>query len=257
MRYVLTIAGSDSCGGAGMQADIKTITSLGAHAMTALTAVTAQNSQGVIAIHEIPERFISIQVETLVEDLFPDSVKTGMLPTGSAVKEVAGIIKKNRFKRVVVDPVMRASTGRNLLDASTVPMLKDLLLPVANVVTPNLDEAGVLINKKIRNLNDMEEAAKEIKGLGPDVVVTGGHLEGKCVDLFYDGKKMHHFHGSKIETKNTHGSGCVFSTSLATFLALDNDVVEAVRLAHDFTRHAIEKGYPCGHGAGVVNPCTF
>ena len=253
MIYVLTIAGSDSLGGAGIQADIKTITSLGAHALTAISAITAQNSIGVIAVHEVPEGFISLQMETVIEDRFPNAVKTGMLPTCSAVEEVARVIKKNRFERLVVDPVINASTGRRLQEPSAVLSLKKLLLPLARAVTPNLDEAGALVGEKVQDLNEMEKAAKEIKELGPDVIVTGGHLEDRCVDLLYDGKDVHYFYGSKIETENTHGSGCVFSASLATFLAMDHDVVEATRLAHDFTRRAIEKSYPCGHGAGVVS----
>jgi len=254
MRYVLTIAGSDSCGGAGIQADIKTITSLNAHALVALTAVTAQNSLGVSAIQEIPTEIISSQIETIIDDISPHAVKTGMLPTGAAVKEVAGLIKRYEMVRLVVDPVMMASSGRELMEPSAISLLKDLLLPLAQVVTPNLDEAGVLTGKSVRNLKDMEEAAREIKDMGPDVVVTGGHMKDRCVDLLYDGKDIHHFTGTRIETENTHGSGCVFSTSLATFLAMDHDVTEATRLAHDFTRMALKNGYPCGRGAGVVSP---
>ncbi|MFC1535353.1 bifunctional hydroxymethylpyrimidine kinase/phosphomethylpyrimidine kinase, partial [Thermodesulfobacteriota bacterium] len=226
----------------------------GAHALTAVTAITAQNSLGVVAIHEVPVSFISQQIETVIEDMFPNAVKTGMLLIDSAVKEVAEVIKKKRLKRVVVDPVIRASTGGHLLDASAITSLKEVLLPLARVVTPNLHEAGALVGEKVRNLDEMVEAAKEIKELGPDVVVTGGHLEGKCVDLLYDGEDIHYFHGSRIDTVNTHGSGCVFSASLATYLAMDYNVVEATRLAHDFTRRAIEYSYPCGHGAGVVSP---
>ena len=254
MIYVLTIAGSDSSGGAGIQADIKTITSLGAHALTAVSAVTAQNSMGVVDVHEVPEGFISLQMETVIEDLRPNGVKTGMLPTCSAVEEVTAVIKKCRFERLVVDPVIIASTGRRLQEASAILLLKELLLPLARAVTPNLFEAGALVGKKVQDLNGMERAAKEIKELGPDVIVTGGHLEGRCVDLLYDGEDIHYFYGPKIETDNTHGSGCVFSASLATFLAMDHDLVEATRLAHGFTRRAIENSYPCGHGAGVVSP---
>jgi len=254
MRFVLTIAGSDSCGGAGIQADIKTITALGAHALSVVTAVTAQNSLGITAIHELPERFISRQIETIIDDQAPHAVKTGMLPTGAVVRKVAEIIEKRRMHPLVVDPVLKASTGRSLLDTSAVPLLMELLLPLARVVTPNLDEAEVLTGREIRDIAGMEEAAKEIKGLGPDVVVTGGHLEGVCVDVLYDGKDIHHFRSPRIETEATHGSGCVFSTSLATFLAMDHNIVASVRLAHDFTRDAIRNGYPCGQGAGVTNP---
>ena len=252
MKYVLAIAGSDSCGGAGIQADIKTITSLGAHALTAITAVTAQNSLGIAAIQKIPANFISMQIESVFEDVRPDATKIGMLLSDAAIKGVASAIKKYGMPRLVVDPVLRASTGHRLLDAEAVPILKKTLLPLASVITPNLDEAEILAGRKVRNLKEMEEASEMIKGFGPDVVITGGHLKGECVDLLYDGRDMHHFSGSKIRAGHTHGSGCVFSSALATFLALENDVKRATELAHDFTRRAIETGYPCGRGAGAV-----
>jgi hydroxymethylpyrimidine kinase/phosphomethylpyrimidine kinase len=254
MRYILTIAGSDSCGGAGIQADIKTIFGLGAHALTAVTAITAQNSMGIVETYNIPVEIISLQIRTIVEDLFPGAVKIGMLHTGPIVREVAGAIKKHKLGRVVVDPVLQASSGGQLLEDSAVVLLKDTLFPLAMVVTPNLYEAGRLIGSEVVNLDDMERAARRIKDLGPDVVITGGHLEKNCVDILYDGKEMHFFQGPKIETANTHGSGCVFSSSLATFLAMDYDIVEATRLAHNFTREAIVNSYPCGHGPGVVYP---
>ncbi len=250
----MAIAGSDSCGGAGIQADIKTITSLGAHALTAITAVTAQNSLGIAAIQKIPAKFISKQVECVFEDIRPDATKIGMLLTGAAVKGVARVIKKYGMPRLVVDPVLRASTGGSLLDAKAVPLLKETLLPMASVITPNLYEAEILAGRRVRNLEEMEEASRVIKGLGPDVVITGGHLKGECVDLLYDGRDVYHFYGSRIKAGHTHGSGCVFSSALATFLALENDVKKAVELAHDFTRRAIGKGYPCGKGAGAVRP---
>ena len=250
----LTIAGSDSGGGAGIQADIKTITSLGAHALTAVTAVTAQNSLGIEAIYKVPERIVAQQIEAVVEDVFPDAVKTGMLPSGGAIKETARLIKEKGLERVIIDPVLRASTGHELMDVSAIILLKKNLLPLASVVTPNLEEAGILSGIKVDSLADMEKAVKEIKRMGTDVIVTGGHLNGEeCVDLLFNGKDMCYFRGPKLDTINTHGSGCVFSASLATFLAMEHDLVEATRLAHDFTRRAIEKGYPWGRGAGVVN----
>jgi hydroxymethylpyrimidine/phosphomethylpyrimidine kinase len=254
MRYVLTIAGSDSCGGAGIQADIRTIAALGAHAMTALTSVTAQNSLGIVAAHDIPEGFISLQIKTVIEDQFPDAVKTGMLSSGPAVREIAAVIKEKGLRNLVVDPVIRASTGRQLLESSAIELMKEELLPLARVITPNIDEAGALTGRTVKDLAGMEEAAREIKDLGPDVIVTGGHLEESCVDLLFNGKDVYYFQGTKLETANTHGSGCVFSASLATFLALEYNIQEAARLAHDFTRHSLEKGYPCGRGAGVVSP---
>jgi len=254
MRYVLTIAGSDSCGGAGIQADIKTITSLGAHALTAITALTAQNSLGVSSVYEIPVKFISKQIDIVTEDILPDAIKIGMMPSCLVIETVAKVIRKYKFENVVVDPVMKASTGWDLMDSSAITSLKELLLPLSRVVTPNLYEAGTLAGSKVANLDEMEWAAKEIKKLGPDVIITGGHLEESCIDILYDGKDIHHFHGERIDTGNTHGTGCVFSSSLATFLAMGEDIVDAARHAHEFTRAAIEKGYSCGRGAGVVAP---
>ncbi len=254
MISVLTIAGSDSCGGAGIQADIKTISMLGAHPLTAVTAITAQNSMGIVKIHDIPAEIVSLQISTIAEDLFPGAVKIGMLHTGPIVREVAGAIKKHKLGRVVVDPVLKASSGGQLLEDSAVALLKETLFPLAVVVTPNLYEAGRLTGSEVVNLGDMERAARQIKDLGPDVVIKGGHLEADCIDVLFDGKEIHFFRGTKIETINTHGSGCVFSASLATFLAMDYDIVEATRLAHDFTRDAIANGYPCGHGPGAVHP---
>lgn len=254
MKYVLAIAGSDSCGGAGIQADIKTITSLGAHALTAITAITAQNSLGIASIRKIPVSLIAKQIETIVDDISPHAVKVGMLLTEGAVREVARMIKKYKLSPLVIDPVIKASTGKRLLDPDAIFVLKEMLLPLAKVVTPNLEEAGILTGRKVRNLKEMEEASKAIKDLGPHVVITGGHLEESCVDLLYDGKDIQHFQGSRIETEHTHGSGCVFSSALATFLAMEDDVAKATRLAHDFTRRAIKGGYPCGRGAGVLRP---
>jgi hydroxymethylpyrimidine/phosphomethylpyrimidine kinase len=254
MRYILTIAGSDSCGGAGIQADIRTITSLKAHALTVLTAVTAQNSRGIFDIHKVPARFISSQIQSILEDIRPNAVKIGMLMTKTAVKEVVESITRYRLLPVVVDPVLKASTGRALLDPSALLFLKTRLFPLADIITPNLNEAEILTGRRVRSVKEMEDVAKELKKIGPNVVVTGGHLHENCVDLLYDGKNFYPFSSPRIETEDTHGSGCVFSTSLTTFLAMDYDTIEATRLAHEFTRKAIINSYPCGQGAGVVSP---
>jgi len=254
LKYVLVIAGSDSCGGAGIQADMKTITSLGAHAMTAITAVTAQNSTGISGVHEIPAEFIAMQIESVMADVFPDSVKIGMLSSGRVIEKVAGVLGKYRLRNTVLDPVMKASTGLDLLDASSVALLKDSLIPLARVITPNLHEAGILAGCRVTNPGEMKFAARELKKMGPDVIITGGHLEGICTDILYDGKDIHYFQAKKIASENTHGTGCVFSSSLACFLAMGNSVVEAARLAHQFTRSAIARGYPCGKGSGAVSP---
>lgn len=254
MKFVLIIAGSDSCGGAGIQSDIKTVTRLGAHALTAVTAVTAQNSLGISAVHNIPARFVARQIEGLLADIPPDAVKIGMLATGANIREVARLISRHHLSPVVLDPVLRASTGPGLLEPGAIAVLKERLLPLVRVVTPNLEEAEVLTGKTVRTLEEMETASKLIKDMGPDVVITGGHLKGSAVDLVYDGKDVYHIRGTRIATANNHGTGCVFSSAMATCLAVGRSVPEAARLANEFTRGAIEKGYPCGGGAGCVNP---
>ena len=254
MKFVLVIAGSDSCGGAGIQSDVKTVTRLGAHALTAVTAVTAQNSLGISAIHKIPAAFVNRQVEAILADIPPDAVKIGMLATGANIREVARLINRHHLSPVVLYPVLKASTGPGLLESGAVAVLKERLLPLVRVVTPNLEEAEILSGKKVRNLEDMERASRVIKEMGPDVVITGGHLKGSAVDLVYDGNRTHHIRGSKIATGSNHGTGCVFSSAMATCLAMGRDVPEAARVANEFTRGALRGGYPCGRGAGCVNP---
>ncbi len=254
MKFVLVIAGSDSCGGAGIQSDIKTVTRLDAHALTALTAVTAQNSLGISAIHKIPARFVARQIEGLLADIQPDAVKIGMLGTGANVREVAALIGRHHLFPVVLDPVLKASTGAGLLESDAVAVLRERLLPLVRVVTPNLEEAEILTGKTVRTLEDMEKASRMIKAMGPDVVITGGHLKGGAVDLVYDGKKTYRIRGSRIASTNNHGTGCVFSSALATFLTKRCSVPEAARRANAFTREALERGYSCGRGAGCVNP---
>lgn len=254
MKYILVIAGSDSCGGAGIQADIKTVTSLGGHALTVVTAVTAQNSVGIDGIHGVPARFISRQIETLLSDIRPDAVKIGMIYSRSAVKEVSKILRRCRLPNVVVDPVLAATTGPRLLREEAVAAYRQSLVPVATVVTPNIREAEMLSGIAVRSPGDMVAAAKIIHAMGPAVVITGGHLEGPATDLFSDGTSVRFFSDTRIDTAHTHGSGCVFSSALAVFLARGVGMAEAARMAHEFTRCAIIKGYACGRGAGPVAP---
>jgi len=254
MKCILSIAGSDSGGGAGIQADIKTITSLGAHALTVITALTAQNSIGVLAIHPVPPGFIARQIKAVVEDMPPDAVKVGMVFNAAAVKAVTRMIALYRLSPVVVDPVLRASTGRLLLEPDAVRVLRERLLPLATVVTPNLHEAELLTGKRVRTLKEMERAALEIFRMGPRVVIKGGHLKRECSDLLFDGKEVTVFPGKKIASTCTHGTGCVFSSALATFLALGENLKEATQSAHDVVRRAIRGGYCVGRGTGAVAP---
>jgi hydroxymethylpyrimidine kinase/phosphomethylpyrimidine kinase len=254
MKCVLSIAGSDSGGGAGIQADIKTITSLGAHALTVITALTAQNSLGVSAIHPVPPGFITRQIKAIVEDRPPDAVKVGMVFTSAAVKAVSRMIASYGLSPVVVDPVLRASTGILLLEFDAVRVLRERLLPLATVVTPNLHEAELLTGKRVRTLKEMERAALEIFRMGPRVVIKGGHLKRESADVLFDGKEVTIFPGKKIASSSTHGTGCVFSSALATFLAMGEELREAVQSAHDMVRKAIRGGYSVGRGAGVLAP---
>jgi len=254
MKCILSIAGSDSGGGAGIQADIKTITSLGAHALTVITALTAQNSIGVLAIHPVPPGFIARQIKAVVEDMPPDAVKVGMVFNAAAVKAVTRMIALYRLSPVVVDPVLRASTGRLLLEPDAVRVLRERLLPLATVVTPNLHEAELLTGKRVRTLKEMERAALEIFRMGPRVVIKGGHLKRECSDLLFDGKEVTVFPGKKIASTCTHGTGCVFSSALATFLALGENLKQATQSAHDVVRRAIRGGYCVGRGTGAVAP---
>lgn len=254
MKSVLSIAGSDSGGGAGIQADIKTITRLGAHAFTVITALTAQNSLGVSAIHPVPPGFIARQIKAIVEDSPPDSVKVGMVFTAAAVKTVSRMIGAYGLSPVVLDPVLRATTGKSLLDPDALRVLKDRLLPLAAVVTPNLDEAELLTGKRVRTLREMERAAREIYRMGPRVVIKGGHLRQESSDVLFDGVDMTIFRGRKMASTSTHGTGCVFSSALATYLAMGRELKQATQGAHDLVRRAIREGYAVGRGRGAVAP---
>lgn len=257
MKFVLSIAASDSIGGAGIQADIKTITCLGAHALTAVTAVTAQNSLGITGIHGIPARFIDEQLKAIFEDAPPDSVKVGMLHSASAVRAVVKAVRRYRPAWVVLDPVLRATTGKNLLESDAFIPLKEELMPIVDVVTPNIGEAATLAGEPLAGPSDMKRIAKILHGMGPAVVITGGHLEGRCLDMLFDGKDAYSFEDLKLRTAHTHGSGCVFSSALATFLAQGLDLESAAGAAHRLTRSAIEEGYACGKGAGCVRACLL
>jgi len=255
MIYVLTIAGSDSCGGAGIQADIKTIHRLGAHALTAVTAVTAQSSVGVTDIYPVPASFLSKQVDVLVTDVFPQAVKLGMLCSVDAVREVVRLITRHGLLNVVMDPVIRASTGQRLLEGEeALTSLREELLPLVRVVTPNLDEASILTGRKVRTLEEAIAAARDLHAAGPDVVVTGGHLPEQCTDVLCDDSGLVAFEGDRLDTPCSHGTGCVFSSALATFVAQGHSVRDAVGRARAVVRKALREGYPCGKGRGVVNP---
>ena len=258
MKRVLTIAGSDSGGGAGIQADLKVITTLGGYGMSVLTALTAQNTTGVQGIHEVPVAFVEKQIDSVLSDIGADAVKTGMLANRGIIEAVARKLRQYHSRNVVVDPVMVAKSGDLLLRKDACEALIGKLLPLATVVTPNLMEASVLTGSRIRSLGEMKRAARRIHEMGPKhVVVKGGHLKGSATDIFFDGRKILELQSPRLDTKNTHGTGCTYASAIATFLALGDEAPEAVRKAKTFITLAIQAGLNLGKGVGPTNPFAF
>ena len=255
MRSVLAIAGSDPSGGAGIQADLKTYAALGVYGMAAITALTAQNTVGVTGVHAVPPDFVALQIDTVVEDILPDAVKTGMLASVEIVIVVAERARKHSLKNLVVDPVMVAKSGDSLLSGDAVSAIRDQLIPLATVVTPNIPEAAALVEHPIETLDDMREAASVIHAIGAaNVVVKGGHRAGDTLtDILYDGERFYEFTGPRIDTRNTHGTGCTFSSAIAAYLARGEPVPDAVRKAKDYLTAAIQHAYDTGRGHGSVN----
>jgi len=252
---VLIIAGSDSGGGAGVQADLKTVSAQGAFGMTAITALTAQNTTGVYGVVEIEPKFVVAQIETCVSDIGCDAVKTGMLSSTALIEAVAEAISSRKLKPLVVDPVMIAKSGAPLLKLDAVESLKAKLLPHATVATPNLHEAMALTGREIKTLAQMKEAARAIFDLGPaNVVIKGGHLEAVAADVLYDGREFVEFRKERIDTRNTHGSGCIFASAVAANLAHGRTVRESVGGAEDFITSAIQNSLAIGKGYGPANP---
>ena len=254
MKRILTIAGSDSGGGAGIQADLKTITVLGGYGMSAITALTAQNTVGVQGVHPVPVDFIRLQIEAVLSDIGTDAVKTGMLATPDIVKTVTEELKRFKVEVVVVDPVMVAKSGDALLSEDARETLKESLLPMAYLVTPNLPEASVLCGFPVKDLEDMKEAARVIRSMGPRyVLIKGGHLEKEAVDLLFDGEGFERYEALRLSNRNTHGTGCTYSAALATLLAQGLPVHDAVAEAKRFITRAIRQGLNFGSGHGPTN----
>ena len=255
MKIVLTIAGSDSGGGAGIQADLKTFSALGVYGMSVLTSITAQNTIGVQGIHDLPPEFVGLQIDSVMQDIGTDAAKTGMLSNVQIIKIVSEKVKKYKVKNLVIDPVMIAKGGDRLLKEDAVESLKQDLVPLANVVTPNLSEAEVLSGLKIKNLSDMKEAARKIFRLGAqNVLIKGGHLSSdEAIDVLYNGKIFQEFKAKRFETKNTHGTGCTFSSAIAAELAKGKKVEEAVNIAKKYITIAIKNSLNIGHGHGPLN----
>ena len=255
MPVALTMAGSDSGGGAGIQADLKTFAVLGVHGTSAITAITAQNTTGVTEILELPTSLIREQIAVVVDDIGVHAAKTGMLSSAAIIATVADAVERYGLGNLVVDPVMVAKGGAKLLRDDAVTAMRDLLMPLAAVVTPNLPEAQVLLGREITTLDERRRAARDLVAMGArSAVVKGGHAEGDVVDVFFDGRQLIELSAERIETPNTHGSGCVFSAAITAGIALGMEPLEAVRRAKTFITQAIASSIEIGHGHGPVNP---
>lgn len=250
-KVVLTIAGSDSCGGAGIQADLKTFSALGTYGMSVITAVTAQNTTGVVDVREMDVDIVKKQIDCLFADIQIDAVKIGMVSNSAIIHVIAACLEENKAVNVVVDPVMVAKSGHYLLRPEAKEELITVLFPLAAVVTPNIPEAELITNLKIENLEQMKKAARLIYELGPAcVVVKGGHLTEDAVDVLYDGAGFKYYQGMRVDTKNTHGTGCTFSSAIAAHLARGYAMPEALKLAKEYINGAILHSIELGHGFG-------
>lgn len=260
MKKVLTIAGSDSCGGAGIQADLKTFSANYVYGMSVITAVTAQNTKGVFAVQDIDEDIIKAQLDAIFTDIEVDAVKIGMVSKISTINAISEKLKQYKPINVVLDPVMISKSGYSLLKPESKKALITELIPLAEVITPNVPEAEEILNEVragvtvIKTVEDMEMAAKEIYKLGcKNVLLKGGHMEGEAIDVLYDGEKIYHFHSERIPTKNTHGTGCTLSSAITANLALGFSIKDAVKNAKEYITTAIMHSLDIGHGVGPTN----
>jgi hydroxymethylpyrimidine/phosphomethylpyrimidine kinase len=250
----MTIAGSDPSAGAGIQADLKTFAAMGVYGTSVITAITVQNTSGVHRIQETPPELVAAQIDAVLGDIGADAVKTGMLASAEIVEVVARKMRQYSLSNLVVDPVMRASSGQALLPEDALAALRERLLPLALVVTPNLDEAAALTGEEVRDFQGMREAAARIAAMGArNVVVTGGHLEGPAVDLLFDGREYHELSAPRVDTTNTHGAGCTFASAIAASLAKGLDVRRAVITAKAFVTKAMQQSFQVGTGRAPVH----
>ena len=262
MYKVLTIAGSDSCCGAGVQADLKVISALGAYGTCAITAITAQNTLGVSSVFNVPASFVGQQIDAVVSDVGADSLKTGMLVSEEVVEIVCDMFRKYSLKILVADPVITSHKGERLLSGEGVKKLISDLIPLSCLVTPNIPEAEILTGRKIKNLSDVKDAASALFDQGAsNVLIKGGHVmnhgngndndddtNGEIVDLFYDGKEFQYFREKRVNTENVHGTGCMYSAAIATELAKENDMISSITTAKKFITKVIKKSSIPGKG---------
>jgi hydroxymethylpyrimidine/phosphomethylpyrimidine kinase len=253
MRTVLTIAGSDSSGGAGIQADLKTFEALGVFGTSAITAVTAQNTLGVTAVAPIAPSMVAAQIDAVVSDLGADATKIGMLATAPIAHVVAGAIEGLKLQRVVLDTVMVSKNGARLLDDDAIGAVRTRLLPLATVITPNVPEAEVLLGRRIATRADLAQAARDLVAAGARAaLVKGGHLTGPATDVLFDGERLLEFTAERIDTRHTHGTGCTLSAAIAARLALGDDLATAVQHAKDYVTAAIRRAPGLGQGHGPL-----
>ncbi len=252
---VLIIAGSDSSGGAGIQADIKTVTCLGSYAMTAITAITSQNTTGVLSIYKVPENEIKKQIEFTSKDIKPDAIKIGMLHSSKVINTVINSLNKIRVKKIILDPVMVAKGGTKLIDDKSIQILRTRLMKKVTLITPNIPEAEILTQTKIKNTKDMIIAGKKLLKLGvKNVLIKGGHLKSSQVfDIFLNKKEEKIFKSKKINTKHTHGTGCTLSSAIATYFSCGKTLKKSCGMAINYVNHSIGTGPKYGKGHGPIN----
>lgn len=254
MKRVLTIAGSDCSGGAGIQADLKTFSAHGVFGMSVLVSVVAENTARVLDIFDVSPEMIKKQIDAVYEDIGTDAVKVGMLSQPNCMEAVAQKLREYHPKNVVIDPVMYAKNGCPLMDPGSIGQLIQTVLPLADLLTPNIPEAERLSDRKIESLEDMEQAAKAIYSMGARaVLVKGGHALGDAIDVLYDGRQFYSFQAARIQTKNTHGTGCTYSSAIASQLALGRTLEQAVGRAKQYVTTAIAHALPLGKGCGPTH----
>ena len=255
MKTALTIAGSDSSGGAGIQADIKSISANGVYAMSVITAITAQNTMGVFDIQDVSPEMIEKQIDVIFDDIKVDAVKIGMVSKIESIKAISKALRRiDNLPKIVLDPVMVSTSGYKLLSDDAKDTLIKELFPLATLITPNILEAKEILGIKIENVDDMKEAATRLNKLGSKaVLVKGGHLKGEATDLLYDGVEFTYFKQERINTKNTHGTGCTLSSAIAANLAKGMTMKEAVSIGKEYITKAIENSFELGKGAGPTN----
>lgn len=254
MKKVLTIAGSDCSGGAGIQADLKTFSALGVFGMSVIVSVVAENTSRVIDIQDISPDMIKKQIDAVFEDIDVDAVKIGMLSTPQCMEAVAEKLKQYKPHNVVIDPVMYAKNGSPLMQPTSIDTLIKSIIPLADVLTPNIPEAEKIADMEIKSHNDMENAAKKIQSMGcKAVIIKGGHAVGDATDILYDGNKMYYYKASRIDTKNTHGTGCTFSSAIGAYLGKGLGVENAVSKAKEYVTTAITHSLPIGKGYGPTH----